>query len=70
MTKITIKRRWLDNDCNYDYIAHISDNKAFWDHGETVTEAIGNLIITHANKLGIELVDPEHRIEDNEKNPY
>jgi hypothetical protein len=51
--KITVRKR------TDDYIAFLNDNKKWWDCGKTPQSAIGNLILTHKNKMnmGLDLKD-------------
>lgn len=41
-----------------DYHAHIEGNKTLWECGKTPNEAIGALIRTHGDKLGLVIQFP------------
>lgn len=49
MIEVTITRR------HDDFHACITGNSAVWDCGRTPAEAVGNLIITHAKDLKVDL---------------
>lgn len=38
-----------------DWIAFLDGNRGKWESGRTEVEAIGNLVISHANSMGVML---------------
>jgi len=51
MRRITIETR------THDYHVHIDNDRGKWACGKTIDDAIGNLVRTHREALGIEIID-------------
>lgn len=49
MIEVTITRR------SDDFHACLTGDDRIWDCGKSPAEAVGNLVITHANRLGVDL---------------
>lgn len=52
LEKITIEGR------SNDYLAYLNNDKRRWGRGTTINAAIGDVLRTHAQELGIEVEYP------------